>query len=131
MFIPVSLPLLAMIVIGLGVGARLFHDVAAGQAAEAARRDAEKLRAVTSLARMAAHEINNPLTAVLGGLVLVGRTVKADSEEAKWLSTAKRSAEEIRDIVTRMNRITSIEEVPSAGSLPNMLDIRKSSSPAP
>src|SRR5262249_31427265 len=57
MFRPVWLPLLAMIAIGLGVGARLFHDVAAGQAAEAARRDAEKLRAVTSLARMAAHEI--------------------------------------------------------------------------
>jgi signal transduction histidine kinase len=131
MFMPVWLPLLVMIAIGLGVGARLFHDVAAGQAAEAARRDAEKLRAVTSLARMAAHEINNPLTAVLGGLVLVGRTVKPDSEEAKWLSTAKHSAEEIRDIVKRMNRITSIEEVPSAGSLPNMLDIKKSSSPAP
>ena len=131
MFMPVWLPLLAMIAIGLGVGARLFHDVAAGQAAEAARRDTEKLRAVTSLARMAAHEINNPLTAVLGGLVLVGRSVTPDSEEAKWLGTAKHAAEEIRDIVKRMNRITSIEEVPSAGSLPDMLDIRKSSSPAP
>ena len=129
MFMPVWLPLLAMIAIGLGVGARLFNDVAAGQAAEAARRDAEKLRAVNSLARAAAHEINNPLTAVLGGIVLIGRKVRPDSEEAKWLANAKRAAEEIRDIVKRMNRITSIEEVPSAGPLPDMLDIRKSSSP--
>ena len=128
MFEPVWLPLLAMIAVGLGVGARLFNDVAAGQAAEAARRDAAQLRAVTSLARAAAHEINNPLTAVLGGLVLVNRVVKPDSDEARWLANAKRAAEDIRDIVKQMNRITSIEEVPSAGPLPDMLDIRKSSS---
>jgi signal transduction histidine kinase len=102
--------------------------VAAGQAAEAARRDAAQLRAVASLARAAAHEINNPLTAVLGGLALVNRKMKPDSQEAKWLGHAKDAAEDIRDIVKRMNRITSIEEVPSAGPLPDMLDIRKSSS---
>jgi signal transduction histidine kinase len=128
MFEPVWLPLLAMTAVGLGVGARLFHDVVAGQAAEAARRDAAQLRAVTSLARAAAHEINNPLTAVLGGLVLIGRTVSPGSEEAKWLANARHAAEQIRDIVKHMNRITSIEEVPSAGPLPDMLDIRKSSS---
>ena len=131
MFEPVWLPLLAMIAVGLGVGARLFHDVVAGQAAEAARRDAAQLRAVASLARAAAHEINNPLTAVLGGIVLVDRTVKPGSEEAKWLANARRGAEQIRDIVKRMNQITSIEEVPSAGPLPDMLDIRKSSSSSP
>ena len=128
MFAPVWLPLLAMIAVGLAVGARLFNDVAAGQAAEAARRDAAQLRAVTALARAAAHEINNPLTAVLGGLVLIGRKIKPDSEEAKWLDNAKHAAEQIRDIVKQMNRITSIEEVPSAGPLPDMLDIRRSSS---
>jgi signal transduction histidine kinase len=128
MFAPVWLPLLAMIAVGLAVGARLFNDVAAGQAAEAARRDAAQLRAVTALARAAAHEINNPLTAVLGGLVLIGRKITPDSEEAKWLDNAKHAAEQIRDIVKQMNRITSIEEVPSAGPLPDMLDIRRSSS---
>ena len=129
MFRSVWLPLLAMIAVGLGVGARLFNDVVAGQAAERARRDAAQLRAVTSLARAAAHEINNPLTAVLGGLVLVNRAIAPGSEEAKWLATAKHAAEDIRDIVRRMNQITSIEEVPTAGSLPDMLDIRKSSTP--
>jgi signal transduction histidine kinase len=130
MLAPVWLPLLAMIAVGLGVGARLFHDVVAGQAAEAARRDAAQLRAVASLARAAAHEINNPLTAVLGGLVLINRAVTPGSDEARWLANAKHAAEEIRDIVKRMNRITSFEEVPAAGSLPEMLDIRKSSSPS-
>ena len=129
MFTSVWLPLLAMIAVGLGVGARLFNDVVAGQAAERARRDAAQLRAVTSLARAAAHEINNPLTAVLGGLVLVNRAITPGSEEAKWLATAKHAAEDIRDIVRRMNQITSIEEVPTAGSLPDMLDIRKWSAP--
>ena len=131
MLSPVWLPLLAMTAVGIGVGARLFGDVAARQAVEAARRDAAQLRAVTALARAAAHEINNPLTAVLGGLVLINRTIKPDSEEAKWIANAKHAAEQIRDIVRHMNRITSIEEVPSAGPLPNMLDIKKSSSPAP
>jgi len=108
-----------------------FVDVSEQRRLQAAEREAESLRAVTRLANAAAHEINNPLTAVLGGLVLVGRSVKPGSDEAKWLGTAKHAAEEIRDIVKRMNRITSIEEVPTAGSLPDMLDIRKSSSPAP
>jgi signal transduction histidine kinase len=131
MFTPVWLPLLAMIAVGLGVGARIFGDVVAAQAAEAARRDAAQLRAVASLARAAAHEINNPLTAVLGGLAMVNRATRTESDEAKWIATAKHAAEQIRDIVKRMNRITSIEEVPSAGPLPNMLDIKKSSGPAP
>jgi signal transduction histidine kinase len=130
MFEPVWLPVLTMIAIGLGAGVRLFGDVVAGQAAEAARRDAAELRAVASLARMAAHEINNPLTAVLGGLTLATRNMGPESNEAKWLNTARLGAEEIRDIVKRMNRITSLEETPSAGPLPPMLDIRKSSGPS-
>ena len=63
--------------------------------------------------------------------MLINRTIKPDSDEAKWIANAKHAAEQIRDIVRHMNRITSIEEVPSAGPLPNMLDIKKSSSPAP
>lgn len=105
-----------------------FVDVTEQRRLQAAEQEAESLRAVAKLANAAAHEINNPLTAVLGGLVLVNRKINPDSEEAKWLGHAKHAAEDIRDIVKRMNRITSIEEVPSAGPLPDMLDIRKSSS---
>jgi len=127
LFAPLSLPFLVLSLVGIGGGARLFADVVASHAAEAARRDAVQLRAVTLLARAAAHEINNPLTAVMGGLGLVARRLPAGSEEQSWIKTAREGSERIRDIVARMNRITQIEETVEAGALPPMLDIRKSS----
>jgi signal transduction histidine kinase len=129
MFMPVWLPVLLVDLVGIGLVARLFSDVVAGRAAEAARRDAAQLRAVTLLARAAAHEINNPLTSVLGGLGLVVRKLPPGSEEAKWLERAREGGERIRDIVARMNRITQLEEAPQIGGLPPTLDIKKSSDP--
>jgi signal transduction histidine kinase len=129
MLAPLWLPLLFLNVVGVGLVARLFAEVVLAQAAEAARRDAAQLRAVTSLAHAAAHEINNPLMAIVGGLALVGRGVSEDSDQGRWLATAKAGADQIRDIVRRMNRITDVQEVPRQGALPPMLDIRKSSAP--
>jgi signal transduction histidine kinase len=126
-FASVWVHILGLNVIGIGLLARLFADVVAARAAEAARRDAAQLRAVALLARAAAHEINNPLTAVLGGLGLAARRIAPGSEEGKWLERAKEGSERIRDIVARMNRITQIEESPRVGALPPMLDIKKSS----
>ena len=126
MFGPLWLDFLTLCLIGIGAGAVLFGDIVNSRAAEKARREAAQLRAVASLARAAAHEINNPLTAVLGGLALVNRTVQPDSNAARWIAGATTGAEQIRDIVKHMNRITQIEEVESAGPLPPMLDIRKS-----
>ena len=127
---PVWLPLLLLNLAGIGLVARLFTQVVAAQAAEAARRDAAQLRAVNSLAHAAAHEINNPLMAIVGGLALVARGVKAGSDQERWLDATKAGADQIRDIVKRMNHITTIEEVPRQGALPPMLDIRKSSEPS-
>jgi signal transduction histidine kinase len=127
MFARVWLPILSLNVVGIGFVARLFADVVAARALEAARREAAQLRAVNALAHAAAHEINNPLMAVLGGLALVGRAIPDDSEQARWMATAREGADRIRDIVKRMNHITSIQEVPAQGSLPPMLDIKKSS----
>jgi len=129
MLAPLWLPLLFLNVVGIGLVARLFAEVVLAQAAEAARRDAAQLRAVTALAHAAAHEINNPLMAIVGGLALVGRGVSEDSDQGRWLATAKAGADQIRDIVRRMNRITDVQEVPRQGALPPMLDIRKSSAP--
>jgi signal transduction histidine kinase len=130
MLVPVWLPLLYLNVVGIGLVARLFAAVVAAQAAEAARRDAAQLRAVNALAHAAAHEINNPLMAVFGGLALVARSLPADGEPAKWLASTREGAEQIRDIVRRMNHITTLAEVPRDGALPPMLDIRKSSAPS-
>jgi signal transduction histidine kinase len=127
MLTPVWLPLLALDLVGVGRVARLFTEVVAARATEEARRDAAQLRAVTALAHATAHEINNPLMAVLGSLGLVARTVPAGSDEAQWIDTARQGAEQIRDIVKRMNQITTLQEVPRRGALPPMLDIRKSS----
>ena len=127
LFAHVWLPVLLLNMVGIGLVARLFSDVVAGRAAEAARRDAAQLRAVTLLARAAAHEINNPLTAVLGGLGLVARRLTPDTEEAKWVERAREGGERIRDIVARMNRITQVEEAPQIGALPPILDLKKSS----
>ena len=127
---PVWLPLLLLHVVGIGLVARLFTQVVLAQQAEAARRDAAQLRAVNALARAAAHEINNPLMAIVGGLALVSRGVTPDSDQAKWLATVKAGSDQIRDIVTRMNQITTVEEVPRQEALPSMLDIRKSSAPS-
>ena len=128
---PVWLPLLWLHLAGIGLVARLFTQVVAAQAAETARRDAAQLRAVTSLAHAAAHEINNPLMAIVGGLALVARDVRAGSDQERWIDTARAGADQIRDIVRRMNQITTLEEVPTQGALPPMLDIRKSSAPFP
>src|ERR671937_492328 len=130
LFAPVWLPVLVVDLAGIGLVARLFGDVVASRVAEVARRDAAQLRAVTLLARAAAHEINNPLTSVLGGLGLVARKVPPDSEESKWIERAREGGERIRDIVARMNRITQGEDPPQIGSLPPILDLKKSSDPA-
>ncbi len=127
LFAAVWVHTLVLYLVGIGLVARVFTDVVAGRAAEAARRDAAQLRAVTLLARAAAHEINNPLTAVLGGLGLVARRLTPDTEEAKWIDRAREGGERIRDIVARMNRITAVEEAPQIGALPPILDLKKSS----
>ena len=124
------LPLLVVSVVGIGGFARLFTDVANAQAAEAARRESAELRAITLLARAAAHEINNALMVVAGGLAILAKHMPADSEDAQWAARAREGVNNVKNIITRMNSITQIEAVPAQGMLPPMLDIRKSSDPA-
>ena len=121
------LPLLFVSVVGIGGFTRLFVDVVNAQEAEAARRDAAELRAVNLLARAAAHEINNALMIVAGGLAILARRLPAGSEDAQWAARARDGVNTVKDIVTRMNMITQIEEVPGRGALAPMLDIRRSS----
>ena len=121
------LPLLVVSVVGIGGFARLFTDVANAQAAEAARRESAELRAITLLARAAAHEINNALMVVAGGLAILAKHMPADSEDAQWAARAREGVNNVKNIITRMNSITQIEAVPAQGMLPPMLDIRKSS----
>ena len=131
LFAPVWLPVLILTVVGIGGVGRLLTDIADAQAMETASREAAALRAVTLLARAAAHEINNPLMIVTGGLALLARHLPPEGEDAKWAERAREGAGRIRDIVARMNQITQVETVPPQGLLPDMLDIEKSSEPRP
>jgi signal transduction histidine kinase len=121
------LPLLIISVGGVGGFTRLFTDVAGAMAAEAARREAAELRAIALLARAAAHEINNALMVVAGGLSILARRLPADSDDSLWMTRARDGIESVKQIIIRMNAITQIEEVPPQGLLPPMLDIRRSS----
>ena len=126
LFQPLVVPFLVTSLVGIGLGAYLFRDVVDSRTAEAHRREAAELRAVTMLARAAAPEINNPLTIVIGGLGLVLKRLRPESEEAQWLTRATDGAQRIQEIVARMNNITQIAEVQQHGMLPPMLDIKKS-----
>jgi len=75
----------------------------------------------------AAHEINNPLTVIVGSLELLQRRVNGDTQGEKWVGRAVTAAERIRDIIARMTHITRLSPAESAPGVPAMLDIRRSS----
>ncbi|MBI2544802.1 MAG: PAS domain S-box protein [Candidatus Rokubacteria bacterium] len=108
----------------------IFRDITDRLKAEEARRDAEAMKAITELARATAHEINNPLTALIGNLELLRTQGLTESEKPKWVDVAVDMGFRIRDIVARLMRITRREVDRGIPEMP-MLDIRKSSDPDP
>jgi PAS domain S-box-containing protein len=91
--------------------------------------EATTLRSVAELANAAAHEINNPLTVILGELHLMQREVRPAVDR---IEEARAAVMRIRDIVKHMVQVTRLE--PSTGwppGLPPMLDIRRSGPPRP
>lgn len=108
----------------------IFRDITDRLKAEEARREAEATKAITELARATAHEINNPLTALIGNLELLRTHGLEESEKPKWVDVAVEMGFRIRDIVARLMRITRREVDRGIPEMP-MLDIRKSSDPEP
>jgi PAS domain S-box-containing protein len=109
----------------LGTSA-IARDVTERKRAEEAARRAEALLSVTRLANAAAHEINNPLTAMLVPLELLAREQPEGSESRRRLNLALNSGERIRLIVARMQRIMKLEVVDEHADLPERLDLLKS-----
>jgi PAS domain S-box-containing protein len=108
----------------------LARDAAPREAAEAAAREAQELRAATLVASTAAHEINNPLAIVIGSLDLLLRQVPTTGRERQLVDRAVSAGERIRDIVTRMTKIRRIAEGKQTPSLPSMLDLQRSTEAA-
>jgi signal transduction histidine kinase len=87
------------------------------------------LRSVAQLALATAHEINNPLTVIIGSLQLLLVRGQVSEETAHSLERVIRAAEQIRDTVRNLSRITRLELSRQSPSLPEVLDLRKSSAP--
>lgn len=102
------------------------RDVTERRRADEVTRQAEALLSVTRLAHTAAHEINNPLAAIVGQLQVLERRRGNDLELAARLQRTLESVWRIRDIVARMQRITRLELADQSPELPEMLDLTKS-----
>jgi PAS domain S-box-containing protein len=105
----------------------MIRDAGAREALDAARREVLDLRAITLVANAAAHEINNPLTVIVGSIELLQRRLAPDGPENRWIDRAIDSAQRIREIIARMTRITRVEASGAFPGVPAMLDIRRSS----
>ncbi|MGH7413550.1 MAG: PAS domain S-box protein [Candidatus Rokuibacteriota bacterium] len=105
------------------------HDITDIKRSDARAGEAETLRSVGQLALATAHEINNPLTVIIASLQLMIARGQVADEAAGYVQRAIKSAEQIRDIVLNMSRITRLELSRQAPQLPPVLDLRKSSTP--
>lgn len=105
------------------------HDITDIKRSDARAGEAEALRSVGQLALATAHEINNPLTVIMASLQLMVTRGQVPEPAAAYVQRAIKSAEQIRDIVRNMSRITRLELSRQAPQLPPVLDLRKSSAP--
>ena len=91
------------------------------------QRAADELRSMARLANAAAHEINNPLTMVLGRLAMLREDPGMSPDARQRVAQIHAAAERIREIVVDMNHLTRVQLFEHAGrGLPEMIDIRKS-----
>jgi len=103
-------------------------DITDRKRAEEVARETAALRTVAHLANATAHEINNPLTTVVGRLDMLAQRLPEGSRERDLVAKARAGSDRIHEIVTRMHRITRIEYLAIADQdLSPILDIRRSS----
>jgi signal transduction histidine kinase len=123
----VWLPLLVLHLVGVGLMARPFRDVLARARRLQEHVELAELRAVRLTAQTTAHEINNPLTVLLGSLALLTRPGHGDADRTALAERAMRAGERIRDVVARMQRIVRVERSAAGEGVPATLDVARSS----
>ena len=97
-------------------------------AAQAQLLQTEKARVAADLAGMAAHELNQPLTSVLGYAEMLKRRIaNSDTLLSKPADVVLREAERMADIVKRIGRITK-HETKEYGAQTTMMDLERASS---
>ncbi len=94
--------------------------------AQSALIQTEKQAAVAELAGSAAHELNQPLTAVMGYAELLLKRLPADDPNRKHLTTIYEEAERMAAVVKKIGRITRYESQSYVGGT-RIVDLEKSS----
>lgn len=83
----------------------------------------ERLRAVMNLAGAAAHEMNQPLTVVMGGVYLLMR--HSGLEDNDTLKSIQSAATELSQIINKLGQITQYHTKPYVGDT-SILDLDRS-----
>ncbi|MGZ6142425.1 MAG: histidine kinase dimerization/phospho-acceptor domain-containing protein, partial [Myxococcales bacterium] len=91
---------------------------------------AEKSALVSELAGAAAHELNQPLTSVLGFSELLFRRTRENDRGREELKAILREAERMAGIVKKIGKITRYETTSYVGSR-RIVDLDKASDPPP
>ena len=86
----------------------------------------EILRWVTALGAAVSHEINNPLTVIVGNLQLLARTQTLDADGRARVGAALAAAIQITERIRRLALITRLE-LAAAEPNPPVLEIEKAS----
>ncbi|HMK74153.1 MAG TPA: PAS domain S-box protein [Myxococcaceae bacterium] len=94
--------------------------------AEVRLEESKRNAALMALAGTTAHELNQPLTSVLGFAELLKRKLKTDDDSYKRVDTIFREAERMKEIVKKIGKITRFETKPYLGDA-QILDLEKSS----
>jgi PAS domain S-box-containing protein len=88
----------------------------------------EKQALLAELAGAAAHELNQPLTSILGCAELAQRRMGSDNPAWRLVEIVSQEAERMATVVRRIGRITQYETKPYVGTT-QILDLEKSGAP--
>jgi PAS domain S-box-containing protein len=92
--------------------------------AEEKLRESEKQAMIAELAGAAAHELNQPLTSVLGYADLLRRKLIQSDPSFRFIEIIYREAERMAEIVKKIGRITRYETTTYVGNV-KIVDIEK------